>query len=666
MIHGLVAVLCVCFAISSAAPKARFLAKITFIAACWCSAFSSLTATGHAFVTSELLTMRFAFNDCIVLIGITATLNNDMLMTLLVCATQIAAYALISSYGGDPLSVSCAPDVGPSGASCNALGYIDPTLTLNRTDSHVYYFLVAQILFVRIGFVISAVYGRRRKAPDGKGPMLFTVIVLLIISGALIVPVEAVLWRTVTGPYAVAIFNATEMAQISVLPLFIIFVEALMWEDEQRESMKSMLQQQQIDALKAEMASQQKFIRYVFHECRQPAQAISLGMAELEYSVAQMARALMQQQQQIDSLVLHPPQWQETDETTAINSIFRIIRQSIGDMIHIMESTLWLEKMAAGGYVIELVPTNISEILERVGLSFKGIAEQRAVKLTLAIEGNRALPLVCDSQKVAQVLTNFVSNAIKFTLCGGAGTVDVRVSVVESPPPVAPRGDSPAPPALSCSSSRFDRFTLQALARLLTRRGGYQEQLPAAAVAQQQQHSLRERIVSSPQQDQQQSAVDVRGTRERNVQSADSFAREHQLPAEFHHSRDVLGTKFNISIPEQVASPLDGASDEWVHVTGEDAADGANSSSGSRKTSAIPSLIMVGWLRCEVTDNGCGISAADQRNLFQSFVQIKAGERQKGGGTGLGLHICKGQSTVNKMIAVACAVCAQCFLWLCA
>ncbi|MFN3432725.1 MAG: sensor histidine kinase, partial [Candidatus Sericytochromatia bacterium] len=44
-------------------------------------------------------------------------------------------------------------------------------------------------------------------------------------------------------------------------------------------------------------------------------------------------------------------------------------------------------------------------------------------------------------------------------------------------------------------------------------------------------------------------------------------------------------------------------------------------------------------LRCEVTDTGCGIGAAEVPQLFQRFSQLHAG-REKGG-TGLGLSISK-------------------------
>lgn len=46
-------------------------------------------------------------------------------------------------------------------------------------------------------------------------------------------------------------------------------------------------------------------------------------------------------------------------------------------------------------------------------------------------------------------------------------------------------------------------------------------------------------------------------------------------------------------------------------------------------------------LEFAVRDEGPGISAEDQSKLFQEFVQIRPGEMQKGGGSGVGLNLCK-------------------------
>uniref|UniRef100_A0A0G4HPT0 histidine kinase n=1 Tax=Chromera velia CCMP2878 TaxID=1169474 RepID=A0A0G4HPT0_9ALVE len=47
------------------------------------------------------------------------------------------------------------------------------------------------------------------------------------------------------------------------------------------------------------------------------------------------------------------------------------------------------------------------------------------------------------------------------------------------------------------------------------------------------------------------------------------------------------------------------------------------------------------FMEVEVTDSGAGLSQEDIAKLFRPYSQIRAGELQRGGGTGLGLCICK-------------------------
>jgi chemotaxis protein histidine kinase CheA len=78
-----------------------------------------------------------------------------------------------------------------------------------------------------------------------------------------------------------------------------------------------------------------------------------------------------------------------------------------------------------------------------------------------------------------------------------------------------------------------------------------------------------------------------------------------------------------------------------------------------------------GVLHIDVTDTGCGISAADQEHLFKPFSQANKGVHAKYGGTGLGLWLCsklvtamkgsiKCQSEVNKGTTFSIALPLKC------
>ena len=64
-----------------------------------------------------------------------------------------------------------------------------------------------------------------------------------------------------------------------------------------------------------------------------------------------------------------------------------------------------------------------------------------------------------------------------------------------------------------------------------------------------------------------------------------------------------------------------------------------SSSSSSNNSAAVTNSV----LRVEVIDSGAGISKENQTKLFGQYVQFNANALQKGGGSGLGLWISKGE-----------------------
>ena len=62
----------------------------------------------------------------------------------------------------------------------------------------------------------------------------------------------------------------------------------------------------------------------------------------------------------------------------------------------------------------------------------------------------------------------------------------------------------------------------------------------------------------------------------------------------------------------------------------------------SKVTKNVAGLPPQLFLRLEVIDSGAGISKENQKKLFGQYVQFNANALQKGGGSGLGLWICKG------------------------
>ena len=82
-----------------------------------------------------------------------------------------------------------------------------------------------------------------------------------------------------------------------------------------------------------------------------------------------------------------------------------------------------------------------------------------------------------------------------------------------------------------------------------------------------------------------------------------------------------------------------------IRATTTDTPPSAPVNSAASATTTVSSNVVAASsvLRVEVIDSGAGISRENMKKLFGQYVQFNANALQKGGGSGLGLWICKGQ-----------------------
>ena len=103
--------------------------------------------------------------------------------------------------------------------------------------------------------------------------------------------------------------------------------------------------------------------------------------------------------------------------STAISSTDRLVR--------LVNDILDIERMDSGRAETEVAPVRASELVESSIQAIEGMA--REVDVNLRAEVEDAL-VTCDADKIVQVLTNLLGNAIKFSPIGG--TVDVAFAAV--------------------------------------------------------------------------------------------------------------------------------------------------------------------------------------------------------------------------------------------
>ena len=157
------------------------------------------------------------------------------------------------------------------------------------------------------------------------------------------------------------------------------------------------------EAAEAANVAKSQFLANMSHELRTPMNAI-LGMTEsaLEEPLAADVR---------DSL-----------ET---------VKESAESLMELLNEILDLSRIEAGALQLEWAPFSLRELLDKTLRTFRVRAHEKNLSLSRDVPDNVPDALVGDALRVRQIVTNLVSNAIKFT---AKGEVAVHVAVAEETP----------------------------------------------------------------------------------------------------------------------------------------------------------------------------------------------------------------------------------------
>ncbi len=102
----------------------------------------------------------------------------------------------------------------------------------------------------------------------------------------------------------------------------------------------------------------------------------------------------------------------------------RIIHDSGTNLLRLINDILDLSKIEAGKMDLLLEQVDLQRFVANLQRTFKAVAREKQLEFTVAVDEGLPATLVGDSTKLAQIVSNLLSNAFKFTR---VGTVGLRV-----------------------------------------------------------------------------------------------------------------------------------------------------------------------------------------------------------------------------------------------
>jgi len=154
------------------------------------------------------------------------------------------------------------------------------------------------------------------------------------------------------------------------------------------------------EKLKETMEIKSQFISTVSHELRTPLGCMKEGI----------------------SIVLDGIVGQVNDQQ---RKFLDMAKRNADRLAALVNEVLDFQRLEANKVKLNIQENNISEVIDEAYQTMTSFAKQKSIDFTLELEGN--LPKArFDSAKIIQVLTNLISNAIKFTPAGGKVSVCVK------------------------------------------------------------------------------------------------------------------------------------------------------------------------------------------------------------------------------------------------
>lgn len=113
------------------------------------------------------------------------------------------------------------------------------------------------------------------------------------------------------------------------------------------------------------------------------------------------------------------------DEPETIKRYYQTMRSDIIALNEIIDDLFELAQLDAGGLQMEMEFHSLADVVSDLLESFQALADQRGIRLLGHVDAD-VDPVWMNAQKISRVLSNLISNALRYTSAGG----EVRVTAV--------------------------------------------------------------------------------------------------------------------------------------------------------------------------------------------------------------------------------------------
>jgi PAS domain S-box-containing protein len=98
-----------------------------------------------------------------------------------------------------------------------------------------------------------------------------------------------------------------------------------------------------------------------------------------------------------------------------------LVHKNAGELLRLINNILDLAKIESGKMPIQMIETDLQELLERISIVFEPLIQEKGLRLEWNVAPSFPNRFLTDPDKVKSILGNLLSNAIKFTQKGMIG-----------------------------------------------------------------------------------------------------------------------------------------------------------------------------------------------------------------------------------------------------